>query len=170
MIITDSIPIIRDNNIVIRRLMYSDVDFYANNLSAKYYTKYMETQLSVIDISRLRAYLIELVTGYENKKYDKGIRFTLYHTNGSKIGGCAILPYGDNNISFAYFIIPLYQNKGYCIKMMELINKYAIKDIKGYNNICIKVHKDNNKSLKIAEKLGYKLKETKDNFSYYWYK
>ena len=146
---------IEDDNITIRLVNYYDIDWYIDNIRSEYYYKYMQSNFSLTSKTAFRTHFLNIITDCISGSDAWCIRLIMLDNN-EKIGGCSIFNHKNtDDYELGYFIIPLYQNKGYGYKLLNTITHSIINNITNINLI-LDIHNNNKASIKIAEKVGYK--------------
>lgn len=150
------LPFIIDN-IEIRLLEYKDIDWYITTSKQDFFNEFIDNKFTDTPYEVLKFRLTNLVMSYRTGVKVQGeARLILIDTNsGDKIGGCTLFEKDKNCIEVGYWIIPAYQGKGNAKKLIYNIDKLLFK-LNNINVINLTIREDNDKSLIIAEKCGFK--------------
>ena len=86
---------------------------------------------------------------------------------GEKIGIVGLI-LKDNQAEMNYILSPNAQHKGYAAEALSCLMKYAIQN-KNVFSMKAEIHKENKPSIRVAQKLGFIISDSKDEFVIYKY-
>lgn len=154
---------IRYDNKKLSLITYKDINWYYNNCIQPYYNEYLDFDFANdVTEERFKAILKNLVVGYKNKLSTYGeARMLLKDENNNIIAGCSFIERIDD-IEIAYFVLPNYQHQGIAYEMLDKFISTLSKSNFPYKRIISVVREDNIQSIKLMEKLGFKLERIDD--------
>lgn len=155
--LSDILPIRYDDKIL-RLLSFHDIEWYSNNLRRDYYERYMDFKFSKdIAKERLEQILYQIaIDGLCGTASNHEARLVLCNEE-SIIGGITIMEKDDASIELGYFIIPEQSSKGLASKMLSVFIDKLRESKVDFKIIRLIIREDNAASIKVAEKLGFKL-------------
>ena len=145
------------DNLEIRLLDYKDIDWYINTAKQDFFNEFIDNKFTDTPYEVLKFRLTNLVMSYRTGVKVQGeARLVIIDSQtGNKIGGCTLFEKDNHTIEVGYWIVPAYQGKGNAKKLIYNIDK-LIFNLKNIDTINLTIREDNNKSLIIADKCGYK--------------
>ena len=144
--------IMETKRLKIREITKEDVPRLYELYADKEITYYMENLFP--DIGQETEYTENYIKNvYEF--YGYGIWLITLKDSGLVIGRAG-LEYKESfdGLELGFMLGKDYQNKGYAYEACSAIIKYGLEEL-GVNNYCAVVHRDNTKSIKLCEKLGF---------------
>lgn len=112
--------------------------------------------------------LVRYVEDYRNNTYKfTGFGLWLLELKKEKkiIGVAGVDKKENGNFELGYYILPYYRRQGYAYEACSDILKYVNEEC-GLNEVYASISKDNSASLKLAQKLGFKVSKEADNVVY----
>ena len=149
----EPVTILTTENFIIRELTENDIDSLYLLRTDPDIRKYLTDTESDIDIEKekLRAYIKNVY-----KFYGFGLWGVFLKENGRLIGQCGIeykTHDGKAIYELGYLLGKNYQGKGYAYEFTSAVINYCFKDL-AIDKIHAIIEKDNEKSIRLAQKLG----------------
>ena len=142
-------------------LTFDDMDWYIRNCKQHYYEEYLDFKFSSdITDSKLREAIYNMIIGYKLKipsRYEA--RLLLKDKSyGVIYGGCTVFERNNTSeIEVAYFILPEYQGNNIGTDILKNICIVLKKSLVPFEKIILTIRYDNKASIRVAEKVGFKL-------------
>ncbi len=160
--LTNRFPLYTDS-LCISILGKRNLDWYTDEVRKEYFYEYLDNKI-VAGISRDRVREL-LLMQIEFSKYEvdfnSEIRLIIQDKNTKeRYGGITIYHLNKNNdIELAYWINPKYQGKGIATEALNALIDVLYNIISKYSHIILRIQQSNTKSIQLAERCGFKLKE-----------
>lgn len=157
-----ALPIKYDNKIL-DLLTFKDIDWYVNNCMQSYFNEFLDFKFSTqLNEAELQTHLYNAIISYTFRvKSSSEARLLLKDRKSSTIyGGCTVFNTKNSCIELAYFVVPEHHNKGIATDMLNHLVYALCNSNMAFDKLKIVIREDNIASLKLADKLGFKLNST----------
>lgn len=142
----------------IELLNYDDVDWYSQEALKPYFSEYLEYKSNGISLGALRWHLNNTVGLYkDNKANNFSVRFVV-KIDKNRVGGATIQKYKEPGVyELGYWVTSEYQGIGIGYEILNGMTNNILTNIQELSKLVLKIRQKNLKSIRIAEKCGYKL-------------
>lgn len=138
-------------DLVVRRYKLKDIIQYFNLVNDDEMIKYLHSR-NLRRYPAVETFLLGIINGYS---LSLETRFAIASKEGDELLGC-ISMYPDNkgNVELGYWIGRKYWGRGYMTRIMKATLD-MLSSIGCVSTVSLKIHKDNKRSLRVAQKNGF---------------
>jgi len=158
-------PELQTNRLLLRQLVQEDLEFVYRHFKDVRVAEFLLDEAPVVDYDQAQA----IIDFYQNPETKTHNRWALVRrSDGLVIGTCGFHKWSKDNhrVEIGYDLTPECWGQGYMREGMQAAIDNGFKRM-GVNRIEAVVHRDNQRSLKLLDRLGFKREGLMRDYYYY---